>query len=161
MSLLKAPISNSTTNAGKGIRAVILAPTRELAHQIYNECLKLAQGRKWRIILFSKATAATLADKSVQDKVGMSRSSCFDGICADVTRLDVVISTPLRLVASLRSGHLSFHKYVHLPSNLPVILTLLFRPPGQSSSPHLRRSRQNARSGVPHSSAGDFGSVYS
>jgi ATP-dependent RNA helicase DDX52/ROK1 len=64
-------MSNSTANAGKGIRAVILAPTRELAHQIYNECLKLAQGRKWRVILFSKATAATLADKSVQDKVGM------------------------------------------------------------------------------------------
>jgi len=94
--LLKAPISNSTTNAGKGIRAVILAPTRELAHQIYNECLKLAQGRKWRIILFSKATATTLADKSVQDKV------------------DVVISTPLRLVASLRSGHLSLHNLRHL-----------------------------------------------
>ena len=64
-------MSSSTANAGKGVRAVILAPTRELAHQIYNECLKLAQGRKWRIILFSKATAATLADKSVQDKVGM------------------------------------------------------------------------------------------
>jgi ATP-dependent RNA helicase DDX52/ROK1 len=115
MSLLKAPISNSTANTRKGIRALILAPTRELAHQIYNECLKLAQGRKWRIILFSKATAATLADKSVQDKVGTSRSSCFDGIRADATWLDVVISTPLRLVASLRSGHLSLHKYVHLP----------------------------------------------
>jgi ATP-dependent RNA helicase DDX52/ROK1 len=75
MTLLKAPISNSTINARKGIRAVILAPTRELAHQIYNECLKLAQGRKWRIILFSKATAATLADKSVQDKTGMLRIS--------------------------------------------------------------------------------------
>ena len=77
MTLLKAPISNSTTSAGKGIRAVVLAPTRELAHQIYNECLKLARGRKWRIILFSKATAATLADKSVQDKVGTFRISCY------------------------------------------------------------------------------------
>ncbi|KAI9509849.1 P-loop containing nucleoside triphosphate hydrolase protein [Russula earlei] len=96
MTLLNAPISNSTTNAGKGIRAIILAPTRELAHQIYNECLKLAQGRKWRIVLFSKATAATLADKGVQDKV------------------DVVISTPLRLVSSLRSGHLSLHNVRHL-----------------------------------------------
>ncbi|KAH9964569.1 P-loop containing nucleoside triphosphate hydrolase protein [Russula dissimulans] len=96
MTLLHAPISSSTTNAGKGIRAIVLAPTRELAHQIYNECLKLAQGRKWRITLFSKATAATLADKSVQDKV------------------DVVISTPLRLVSSLRSGHISLHNVRHL-----------------------------------------------
>ncbi|KAH9994426.1 P-loop containing nucleoside triphosphate hydrolase protein [Russula vinacea] len=96
LTLLKSPISSSTVNAGKGIRAVILAPTRELAHQIYNECLKLAQGRKWRIILFSKATAATLADKSVQDKV------------------DIVVSTPLRLVSSFQSGHLSFHNVRHL-----------------------------------------------
>lgn len=69
MSLLEAP-SSSKSDAGKGVRALILAPTRELAHQIHNECLKLAQGRKWRIVLFSKATAGTLADKDVQDKVG-------------------------------------------------------------------------------------------
>jgi superfamily II DNA/RNA helicase len=51
---------------------VIMAPTRELAHQIYNECNKLATGRKWRIMQFSKATASLLADKQVRDKVGMS-----------------------------------------------------------------------------------------
>jgi ATP-dependent RNA helicase DDX52/ROK1 len=112
MTRLEGPISHSKTNAGTGIRAVILAPTRELAHQIYNECLKLAQGRKWRIILFSKATAATLANKGVQDKVGMSQSRCFCGTGTDILRSDVVISTPLRLVSSLQSGHLSLHKYV-------------------------------------------------
>lgn len=68
MSFLGSPSSGTETS--KGVRAVILAPTRELAHQIHNECLKLAQGRKWRIILFSKATASTLVDKSVRDKVG-------------------------------------------------------------------------------------------
>jgi ATP-dependent RNA helicase DDX52/ROK1 len=67
---LRAPSASTTVNAGSGVRAVIVAPTRELAHQIHNECLKLAQGRKWRIVLFSKATAATLADRSVQDKIG-------------------------------------------------------------------------------------------
>ncbi|KAH9048830.1 P-loop containing nucleoside triphosphate hydrolase protein [Lactarius hengduanensis] len=96
MTLLKTPISSSKANAGAGIRAIVLAPTRELAHQIYNECLKLAQGRKWRIVLFSKATAATLVDKGVQDKV------------------DIVISTPLRLVSSIQSGHLSLHNVRHL-----------------------------------------------
>ena len=70
MAALSAPQASSKTNAGTGVRAVILAPTRELAHQIHNECLKLAQGRKWRIVLFSKATAATLADKNVRDKIG-------------------------------------------------------------------------------------------
>ncbi|KAN0138536.1 P-loop containing nucleoside triphosphate hydrolase protein [Lactarius tabidus] len=96
MTLLQAPISSSKSDAGAGIRAIVLAPTRELAHQIYNECLKLAQGRKWRIFLFSKATAATLADKGVQDKV------------------DVVIGTPLRMVSSIQTGHLSLHNVRHL-----------------------------------------------
>jgi ATP-dependent RNA helicase DDX52/ROK1 len=53
-----------------GVRALVIVPTRELAHQIYNESLKLAQGRKWRIIMFTKATANTLANKDVGDKVG-------------------------------------------------------------------------------------------
>jgi ATP-dependent RNA helicase DDX52/ROK1 len=56
--------------AGNGVRALVIAPTRELAHQIHNECLKLALGRKWKIVLFSKATANALTDKNVRDKVG-------------------------------------------------------------------------------------------
>jgi len=70
MIALDSPNSKGKKNLGSGARAVILAPTRELAHQIHNECLKLAEGRKWRITLFSKATASTLADKNVRDKVG-------------------------------------------------------------------------------------------
>ncbi|KAI0028277.1 P-loop containing nucleoside triphosphate hydrolase protein [Vararia minispora EC-137] len=93
---LRAPSTSATVGAGRGTRAVILAPTRELAHQIYNECLKLAEGRKWRIVLFSKATAATLADKSVQEKV------------------DIIISTPLRLVAAKRSGNIDLSNVRHL-----------------------------------------------
>lgn len=67
---LGGPISSLKGAEGSGVRAVVLAPTRELAHQIYNECLKLAVGRKWRVVLFSKATASTLRDKNVRDKVG-------------------------------------------------------------------------------------------
>lgn len=70
---LGSPVSSQQaeeSGAGKGVRAVVIAPTRELAHQIHNECLKLAEGRKWRTVLFSKATASTLADKSVREKVG-------------------------------------------------------------------------------------------
>ena len=80
MSLLDAPIAKSSRDdIGSGVRALILAPTRELAHQIHNECLKLAQKRKWRVVLFSKATASTLADKAVRDKVGMSFSAKYRG----------------------------------------------------------------------------------
>ena len=85
MSLLNAPISSLGSEAGKGVRALIVAPTRELAHQIHNECLKLAEGRKWRIVLFSKASASTLADKTVRDKVGeliriIARQNCSNAL---------------------------------------------------------------------------------
>ncbi|KIY45218.1 P-loop containing nucleoside triphosphate hydrolase protein [Fistulina hepatica ATCC 64428] len=92
---LNQPVASVTGFAG-GVRAVVLAPTRELAHQIHNEFLKLAQGRKWRIILFTKATAATLTDKEARDRV------------------DIIISTPLRLVASLQSGDLDMKSVRHL-----------------------------------------------
>ncbi|KAG1749675.1 P-loop containing nucleoside triphosphate hydrolase protein [Suillus paluster] len=96
MSALGSPISSKKNDGDHGVRAVILAPTRELAHQIHNECLKLAAGRKWRVILFSKATASTLSDKNVRDKV------------------DIIISTPLRLVASIQEGHLELNNVQHL-----------------------------------------------
>ncbi|KII94424.1 hypothetical protein PLICRDRAFT_36695 [Plicaturopsis crispa FD-325 SS-3] len=96
MAALGVPAASAQSNAGTGVRAIVVAPTRELAHQIHNECLKLAEGRKWRIILFSKATASTLADKAVRDKV------------------DIIISTPLRLVASLQAGDLDLHNVRHL-----------------------------------------------
>ncbi|KAJ7124819.1 P-loop containing nucleoside triphosphate hydrolase protein [Mycena crocata] len=96
MSSLGSPSSSANNDAGAGVRAIVVAPTRELAHQIHNECLKLAQGRKWRVVLFSKATAGTLADKSARDKV------------------DIIISTPLRLVASLKSGGLELSNVRHL-----------------------------------------------
>ena len=70
MALLKSPISNIKDASRTGVRAIVVAPTRELAHQIHNESLKLAQGRKWKIVLFSKATANTLSDKDVRAKVG-------------------------------------------------------------------------------------------
>ncbi|KIM26089.1 hypothetical protein M408DRAFT_314308 [Serendipita vermifera MAFF 305830] len=86
-SRLESPAAKSKIPE-QGARGLIIAPTRELAAQIYNETLKLAQGRKWRVVLFSKATASTLKDLAVQSKV------------------DIIISTPLRLVASIQSGEL-------------------------------------------------------
>ncbi|KAH6916780.1 P-loop containing nucleoside triphosphate hydrolase protein [Coprinopsis sp. MPI-PUGE-AT-0042] len=94
---LDCPIHQAhDASSGKGVRAIIVAPTRELAQQIHNECLKLAQGRKWRIALFSKATASTLATKEVRDKT------------------DIIVSTPLRLVASVQEGKLELENVRYL-----------------------------------------------
>lgn len=110
MTALESP-ATSKESAGKGVRAVIVAPTRELAHQIHNECLKLAESRKWRIILFSKATASTLSDKAVRDKVGKLSAYKRHKNPAHAWFLpDIIISTPLRLVASLQTGDLELSK---------------------------------------------------
>jgi ATP-dependent RNA helicase DDX52/ROK1 len=56
--------------AGGGARALVLAPTRELAQQISNEALKLAKGRKWKVVVLNKATGSALRDKAARRKVG-------------------------------------------------------------------------------------------
>ncbi|KAF9470719.1 P-loop containing nucleoside triphosphate hydrolase protein [Pholiota conissans] len=91
---LNTPAASSELPAG--VRALVVVPTRELAHQIHNECLKLAQGRKWKIVLFSKASANALSHKAARDKV------------------DIIISTPLRLVAALQEGNLEFTNVQHI-----------------------------------------------
>ena len=109
MAALQAPITSIKDRTDSGLRAVVIAPTRELAHQIHNECLRLTHGRKWRIILLSKATAATLADKNVRDKIGKLTTFV---ICpfSSLSCADIIISTPLRLVASLQAGTLDLKK---------------------------------------------------
>ena len=67
---LSGPGAGTSDRAETGVRALVIVPTRELAHQIHNECLKLAQGRKWNVVLFSKATANALSMKAARDKVG-------------------------------------------------------------------------------------------
>ncbi|KIO26766.1 hypothetical protein M407DRAFT_74078 [Tulasnella calospora MUT 4182] len=66
-----------------GPRALIVCPTRELAGQIYNECMKLAQGRKWNILLFSKGASSSEQKKAMG-------------------KVDIVIGTPLRILAAIR-----------------------------------------------------------
>lgn len=90
---------------------MILAPTRELTQQIYRECLRLCegisviwlsyiyltpffffQGKKFRICLLSKASSAGINANS--DK-----------------KIDVLISTPLRLVFAIKTQSISLDRF--------------------------------------------------
>ncbi|DAZ97836.1 TPA: hypothetical protein N0F65_002506 [Lagenidium giganteum] len=76
-------LANLGTPKQEGIRAIVLAPTRELSVQIYNEFNRLSAGRKFHIVLLSKATAATIASHTKNNLT---------------VNHDIVIATPLRLV---------------------------------------------------------------
>ena len=84
MSILKQPC--------KECRGLIITPTRELASQIHRELKKLTVGKPFKICMLSKATNVS------------TRSNPFD----------ILISTPLRLVYSLKEGHLNLEKVQYL-----------------------------------------------
>ncbi|CAB0035272.1 unnamed protein product [Trichogramma brassicae] len=65
----------------KGFRAIIISPTRELAKQTYRECIRLSEGRDFRIHIISKVNQAA-------EKYGPKSSQKFD----------ILITTPKRLV---------------------------------------------------------------
>lgn len=75
-----------------GIRALVLAPTRELAGQIMRDITSLSLGKKFRICLLSKAVSAGLKLPN-EDKI------------------DILISTPLRLVYLIKNNQVSLNKY--------------------------------------------------
>ena len=62
LSLLSGSTSSSSTQTNQGIKAVILAPTKELAEQIYREVLRLSTGKKIKLYLLNKRIAS-LANK--------------------------------------------------------------------------------------------------
>ncbi|XP_053950082.1 DEAD box protein 52 homolog [Anastrepha ludens] len=75
-----APLINDLRKPSKvGFRAVVLAPTRELAAQIYRECVQLAQNTALKIYFQAKATSNKLA-------TGQSNKN-----------YDILISTPNRV----------------------------------------------------------------
>ncbi|EJU04701.1 P-loop containing nucleoside triphosphate hydrolase protein [Dacryopinax primogenitus] len=94
--LLGAPGRSGASEKQAGARALIVSPTRELAMQIHNEALKLAKGRKWKVVVLNKATGNALRDKAARKKV------------------DLLITTPLSLVSALDEGILNLDNIRHL-----------------------------------------------
>ena len=76
-----APVINDLKVPKKvGFRALILAPTRELAQQIYRECIRLSEKTALKIHIISKVNQA-------KQKFGENSSKKFD----------ILISTPNRV----------------------------------------------------------------
>ncbi|KAF9420381.1 RNA-dependent ATPase rok1 [Podila epigama] len=80
-----------------GYRAVVISPTRELATQIFNQIKKLSVGRKFKICMLTKATAAT------QGQAPHLRQ-----------KYDILISTPLRLVHAIQQEKMELGHVRHL-----------------------------------------------
>ncbi|KAF9998885.1 RNA-dependent ATPase rok1 [Entomortierella chlamydospora] len=80
-----------------GYRAVIISPTRELATQIFNQIKKLSVGRKFKVCMLTKATAAT------QGQAPHLRQ-----------KYDILISTPLRLVHAIQQEKMELDHVRHL-----------------------------------------------
>jgi len=76
-------LSARGTNKKSGIRAVILAPTRELAEQICREAKRLSAGRRIKVGLLKKSNAA----QALAQRDGSALGS-----------YDVLIATPMRLL---------------------------------------------------------------
>ncbi|KAI9293257.1 P-loop containing nucleoside triphosphate hydrolase protein [Neoconidiobolus thromboides FSU 785] len=81
----------------EGYRAIVISPTRELARQIQNQFLRLAEGTKFKIQLLTKATA-----------------SSFNQPEKSKPKFDVLVTTPLRLVKAIKEEKVDLSKVIQL-----------------------------------------------
>ncbi|KAI9219360.1 P-loop containing nucleoside triphosphate hydrolase protein [Blastocladiella britannica] len=90
------PIVHSLVRPGKepGVRACIVAPTRELVLQIERELKKLV-GKKWKVMVLTK-------EKGLEADAGGR------------VRADFMITTPMRLVQALQESQITLAKLRHL-----------------------------------------------
>lgn len=86
-----------------GVKGLIISPTKELATQIYNECVKLSKRiyldkkRPLQVAILSKSLGAKLRNKVISDK-----------------KYDLIISTPLRLIDVVKNEALDLSNVKHL-----------------------------------------------
>ncbi|KAK7936141.1 RNA-dependent ATPase rok1 [Apiospora marii] len=115
----------------QSLDAIVLAPTRELAHQITNEGQKLAAGTGVKIVLFKKGmrVAAEASDIEVEresenesedeeDKEESDEASEDESkVSQAVTRADILVTTPMML--------LNFLNREKTKKLLPTVRTLI------------------------------------
>ncbi|KAH7156277.1 P-loop containing nucleoside triphosphate hydrolase protein [Dactylonectria macrodidyma] len=124
------------------LEAIVVAPTRELVHQIANEGKKIAEGTGLKIVAMKKgmnisAEQQEVTEESSEDENG-DASESEDEQQADekkpksVIKADILITTPLLLLNFLTSGPASVQKVLPAVRDLildeaDVLLDPLFR----------------------------------
>mmetsp|Transcript_75373 Transcript_75373/g.125658 ORF Transcript_75373/g.125658 Transcript_75373/m.125658 type:complete len:576 (+) Transcript_75373:49-1776(+) len=96
-----AKLATKSRPDDRGPRALIIVPTQELARQIHRELIKLSQGGKLRACVLNKRLASAA--------VG---ANGFNG--RGISRFDLMVSTPLRLVSLLKREAISLHSVAQL-----------------------------------------------
>ncbi|PHH83460.1 hypothetical protein CDD82_776 [Ophiocordyceps australis] len=120
------------------LEAIIVAPTRELAHQIVNQGRTLAQGTGIKVACMRKGMRLDARDEELaadsseeEDSQDGSSDSSRKGSKA-ATKTDILVTTPLNLVNFVRSGPAGTHKVLPSVRHLifdeaDVLLDALFR----------------------------------
>lgn len=126
------------------IEAVVVAPTRELVHQIVNEGRKIAQGTGLRIFAMKKRMRIAAEKQEViedssedegEDKDAESESEAEkeeDEASKSVAKADILVTSPAMLLNFLKSGSESVQKILPTVRDLildeaDVLLDPLFR----------------------------------
>ncbi|KAF4510211.1 hypothetical protein G6O67_002118 [Ophiocordyceps sinensis] len=152
------------------LEAVVIAPTRELVHQLVNEARKLSQGTGLKVVAMKKGMTVVAAEQ--QHLAGDSSEDEVDDDAGDsqsedqgepqrksraATKADILVTTPLLLLRSLTTGSSGTHRA--LPSvrelvldEADVLLDPLFREQTLGiwmacSNPNLRASCWSATMG--------------
>jgi ATP-dependent RNA helicase DDX52/ROK1 len=82
--------------------AVVVEPTRELARQVYTEASRIKPGTSWRVKLLGEADTEHGAVEDVEGE----------------DHMDLLISTPLKLVFAVKEKTIDLSKYVRSYSRL-------------------------------------------
>ncbi|KAF4469996.1 ATP-dependent RNA helicase ROK1 [Fusarium albosuccineum] len=123
------------------LEAVIVAPTRELVHQIVSEGQKIARGTGLKIVSMKKnmqllAEKVDVAEDSSEDEDDKEAESeeekDADDEAKPATKVDILVTTPLLLLNFLTSGPSNTHKVLPTVRDLvldeaDVLLDPLFR----------------------------------
>ncbi|KAJ4164423.1 hypothetical protein LMH87_006099 [Akanthomyces muscarius] len=139
------PNDPDATTTQHDLEAIILVPTRELAHQIVNEGLKLLQGTSIKIMAMKKqmnldTEVQELAEDSESDKEEESEDEDGDEDektpkrknKATAAKPDILVTTPQLLLNFLTSGSATTHRVLPDVRDLildeaDVLLDVLFR----------------------------------